>query len=80
MHANKREEVEELHTGDIGAIVGLKNTTTGDTLCDPENPIVLEKIIFPDPVISIRIEPKTKVDQEKIGIAFEKIIRRRSDF
>ena len=73
MHANKREEVEELHTGDIGAIVGLKNTTTGDTLCDPENPIVLEKIIFPDPVISIRIEPKTKVDQEKIGIALRRL-------
>jgi len=73
MHANKREEVEEFYTGDIGAIVGLKNTTTGDTLCDPEKPIVLEKIIFPDPVISIRIEPKTKVDQEKIGIAMHRL-------
>ena len=73
MHANKREEVDELYAGDIGAIVGLKNTTTGDTLCDPENPIVLEKIIFPVPVISIRIEPKTKVDQEKIGIALRRL-------
>ncbi len=73
MHANKREEVDEFYTGDIGAIVGLKSTTTGDTLCAPENPIVLEKIIFPDPVISIRIEPKTKVDQEKIGIAMHRL-------
>ncbi|MBI5306002.1 elongation factor G [Candidatus Wolfebacteria bacterium] len=73
MHANKREEVDEFYSGDIGAIVGLKNTTTGDTLCDPEKPIVLEKIIFPNPVISIRIEPKTKVDQEKIGIALRRL-------
>jgi elongation factor G len=69
MHSNKREEVDEFYAGDIGAAVGLKNTTTGDTLCDPDNPIILEKIIFPEPVISIRIEPKTKADQEKIGIA-----------
>ncbi|MEK7553361.1 MAG: elongation factor G [Patescibacteria group bacterium] len=73
MHSNKREEVDEFYAGDIGAIVGLKNTTTGDTLCDPENPIILEKIIFPEPVISIRIEPKTKVDQEKIGIAMHRL-------
>ncbi len=73
MHANKREEVDEFYAGDIGAIVGLKNTTTGDTLCDPENPIVLEKITFPEPVISIRIEPKTKADQEKIGIAMHRL-------
>ncbi len=73
MHSNKREEVDEFYAGDIGAIVGLKNTTTGDTLCDPENPIVLEKITFPDPVISIRIEPKTKADQEKIGIAMRRL-------
>ena len=57
MHANKREEIEEAYAGDLGAIVGLKNTTTGDTLCDPNNPIVLEKITFPEPVISLRIEP-----------------------
>ncbi len=73
MHANQREEVEEIHAGDLGAIVGLKNTTTGDTLCDPENQIVLEKIIFPEPVISIRIEPKTKADQEKMGIALHRL-------
>ena len=59
--------------GDIGAIVGLKNTTTGDTLCDPDHPLILEKIIFPEPVISLRIEPKTKADQEKMGIALRKL-------
>ncbi|MDP3999335.1 MAG: elongation factor G [bacterium] len=73
MHANQREEVEEIPAGDLGAIVGLKNTTTGDTLCDPEQPIILEKIIFPEPVISIRIEPKTKADQEKMGIALHRL-------
>ncbi|MEK7560075.1 MAG: elongation factor G, partial [Patescibacteria group bacterium] len=73
MHANHREEVKEVFTGGIGAIVGLKNTKTGDTLCDPENPIVLEKIIFPDPVVSLKIEPKTKADQEKMGIALRKL-------
>ncbi len=73
MHANKREEVEEIPAGDLGAIVGLKDTATGDTLCDPENPIILEKIIFPEPVISMRIEPKTKVDQEKMGVALRRL-------
>ncbi|MEK9180097.1 MAG: elongation factor G [Patescibacteria group bacterium] len=73
MHANKREEVEEVYAGDIAAIVGLKNTTTGDTLCDPANPIVLEKITFPEPVIGIRIEPKTKADQEKMGTALHRL-------
>jgi elongation factor G len=73
MHANHREEVEEVYTGDLGAFVGLKNTTTGDTLCDPEHPIVLEKIIFPEPVISIRIEPKTKADQEKMSLALHRL-------
>ncbi len=73
MHANKREEAEEMYTGDLGAIVGLKNTSTGDTLCDPDNPIVLEKITFPEPVISVRIEPKTKADQEKMGIAMRRL-------
>ncbi len=73
MHANHREEVEELYAGDLGAIVGLKNTTTGDSLCDPEHPVILEKIIFPEPVISVRIEPKTKADQEKMGMALRRL-------
>jgi len=65
MHANKREEVKEIYAGDIAAIVGLKGTTTGDTLSDVDHPIILEKIEFPEPVISIAVEPKTKADQEK---------------
>ncbi len=73
MHANQREEVEEVYAGEIAAIVGLKNTTTGDTLCDPESVIVLEKITFPEPVIGIRIEPKTKADQEKMGTALRRL-------
>ncbi|MDP3015041.1 MAG: elongation factor G [bacterium] len=73
MHANQREEVEEMYAGDLGAAVGLKGTSTGDTLCDPGNPIVLEKIIFPEPVISVRIEPKTKADQEKLGFALHRL-------
>lgn len=73
MHANHREEVEEMYAGDLGALVGLKNTSTGDTLCDPENVIVLERITFPEPVISVRIEPKTKVDQEKLGVAMRRL-------
>jgi len=73
MHANEREEVDEIPAGDLGAIVGLKNTTTGDTLCDPQKPIVLEKIVFPEPVISVRIEPKTKDDQERMGIALRRL-------
>jgi elongation factor G len=73
MHANHREEVEELYTGDIGAIVGLKNTGTGDSLTDLNHPIILEQITFPEPVISIRVEPKTKADQEKMGIALRKL-------
>ncbi len=73
MHANHREEVEEIYAGDLGAIVGLKNTTTGDTLTDPEHPIILETITFPEPVISVRIEPKTKADQEKMGIALHRL-------
>ena len=73
MHANKREEVDEMYAGDLGAIVGLKNTSTGDTLCDPEKPILLEKITFPEPVISVKIEPKTKADQEKMGIAMHRL-------
>jgi elongation factor G len=73
MYANEREEVKEIFTGDIAATVGLKNTRTGNTLCDEKNPIVLEKIVFPEPVISIRIEPKTKADQEKMGFALKKL-------
>jgi elongation factor G len=77
---NKREEVEEIYAGGIGAAVGLNNTTTGDTLCDIDNPIVLESIDFPDPVIDIRIEPKTKQDQEKMGIALRKLMQEDPSF
>jgi elongation factor G len=73
MHANEREEIEEIQAGDIGALVGMKATTTGDTLCMAENPVVLEKIVFPEPVISMRIEPKTKADQEKMGMALRRL-------
>ena len=73
MHANSREEIKEVHAGDIAAAVGLKATTTGDTLCDPDNTVVLESMDFPEPVISVAIEPKTKVGQEKMGIALQKL-------
>jgi len=73
MHANHREEVDEVFSGEIAAAVGLKDTVTGNTICDPENPIVLESITFPDPVISVAIEPKTKADQEKMGIALARL-------
>ena len=73
MHANSREEVDELHAGQIGALVGLKNTTTGDTLCDPDKPIILERITFPEPVIFQKISPESKVDQEKMGIALRRL-------
>ncbi len=73
MHANTREEIKEIPAGHIGAVVGLKATRTGDTLCDPVNEIMLESIEFPEPVISISIEPKTKADQEKMGIALQKL-------
>lgn len=73
MHANKREEIDMVYCGDIAAAVGLKNTTTGDTLCDEANPIILEKMEFPEPVIHIAVEPKTKADQEKMGIALQKL-------
>ena len=73
MHANEREEVDELFAGDIAATVGLKGTSTGHTLCDEANPIILEKISFPEPVISIKIEPKTKADQEKMGLALKRL-------
>jgi elongation factor G len=73
MHANKREEIKEVYAGDIAAAVGLRSTTTGDTLCDEDKPIILESIEFPDPVIDVAIEPKTKDDQEKLGIALQKL-------
>ena len=73
MHANKREEIKEVYAGDIAAAVGLKYTTTGDTLCIDDNPVILESIEFPEPVISIAIEPKTKADQEKLGISLSKL-------
>ena len=73
MHANKREEIKEVYAGDIAAAVGLKTATTGDTLCDEDEPIVLESIDFPDPVISIAIEPKSKADQEKLGLSLQKL-------
>ena len=73
MHANNRNEIKEVHAGDIAATVGLKGTFTGHTLCDEEKPIILESITFPEPVIQIAIEPKTKADQEKMGIALQKL-------
>ena len=69
MHANSREEIKEVRAGDIAALVGLKGTRTGHTLCDPDRPILLESIKFPEPVVSLRVEPKTKQDQERMGIA-----------
>ncbi len=74
MHANHREEIEELSAGDIGALVGMKVTTTGNTLCDLEKPVILESITFTEPVIDISVEPKTKADQEKMGMALKKLL------
>jgi len=73
MHANHREDVKEIFAGEIGAAVGLKNTTTGDTLCDPDNPIILERITFPEPVIYISIEPRSKADQEKLSLSLKRL-------
>lgn len=73
MHANNRTEISDVYTGDIAAIVGLKNTTTGDTLCDEKKPVILESMEFPEPVIEVAVEPKTKADQEKNGNCFTKI-------
>ncbi|MFA5360384.1 MAG: elongation factor G [Candidatus Paceibacterota bacterium] len=73
MHSNRREDLEEVRAGDIAATVGLKNTGTGDTLCDPDNPVILEQIEFPEPVISIKVESQTKVDQEKISLVLKKL-------
>ena len=74
MHANKREEIKEVYAGDIAAAVGLKSVSTGDTLCDEKQPIVLESMDFPKPVISLAIEPKTKADQEKLGVGLQKLM------
>jgi elongation factor G len=73
MHANKREDIEEIAAGDIAAVVGLKGTTTGDTLCDPERPVVLESMTFPEPVIAVAIEPRTKADEEKLGLSLSRL-------
>jgi len=75
MHANKREEIKEVWAGDIGAAVGLRNVTTGDTICDKNSPIALETMTFPEPVIAVAIEPKTKADQEKMGVALAKLMQ-----
>lgn len=80
MHANNREEIKEVHCGDIVAAVGLKGTTTGDTLCDPNNIIILERMEFPEPVIQLAVEPKTKQDQEKMGVALGKLAQEDPSF
>ena len=79
MHANHREDIDEAYSGDIAAAVGFKSTRTGDTLCNEDDPIVLEKMVFPEPVISIAIEPKTKADQERMGEALGKLADEGSD-
>ena len=79
MHANSREEISEVYAGDIAAAVGLKDTTTGDTLCDEKNQVILESMVFPEPVISLSVEPKSKADQDKMGQALTKLTRRRSN-
>ena len=73
MHANNREDIKEAYAGDIVALAGLKEARTGDTLCDPDKPVILEKMEFPEPVIEIAIEPKSKADQEKLGVALAKL-------
>ncbi|QCI21804.1 elongation factor G [Buchnera aphidicola (Hyadaphis tataricae)] len=80
MHANKREEIKEVYAGDIAAAIGLKDVTTGDTLCDLNHSIILEKMEFPEPVISISVEPKTKVDQEKMGLALGRLAKEDPSF
>ncbi len=80
MHANNREEIKEVLAGDIAACVGLKEVTTGDTLCEPEAPIVLERMVFPEPVIHVAVEPKTKADQEKMGIALSRLAQEDPSF
>jgi elongation factor G len=80
MHANSREEIKEVLAGDIAAAIGLKDVTTGDTLCDMDKPIVLERMVFPEPVISVAVEPKSKPDQEKMGIALGKLAQEDPSF
>lgn len=80
MHANQREEIKEVRAGDIAALIGMKDVTTGETLCDPEKPIILERMDFPEPVISVAVEPKTKADQEKMGIALGKLAQEDPSF
>lgn len=80
MHANSREDIKEAHAGDIVALCGLKSTTTGETLCDPANPIILEKMEFPDPVMEVAVEPKTKGDQEKMGVALSRLAQEDPSF
>ena len=80
MHANKREEIKVLHAGEIGAVVGLKDTLTGDTLAGDKDHVILERMVFPDPVISVAVEPKTKADQEKMGIALQKLAQEDPSF
>jgi elongation factor G len=80
MHANTRDEIKEVRAGDIAAAVGLKEATTGDTICDPQHVIVLEKMIFPEPVIHVAVEPKTKADQEKMGVALNRLAQEDPSF
>jgi elongation factor G len=80
MHANKREEIKEISAGDIAAVVGLKSTLTGDTLCDEKNPVILESIEFPEPVMAVAIEPKTKADQEKLSQSLAKLAQEDPSF
>ena len=80
MHANNREEIKEVLAGDIAACVGLREVTTGDTLCDPDAPVILERMVFPDPVIHVAVEPKTKADQEKMGIALSRLAQEDPSF
>jgi elongation factor G len=80
MHANNREEIKEAYAGDIVALVGLKDTTTGDTLCDPQKPVILERMEFPEPVIELSVEPKSKGDQEKLGVALHRLAQEDPSF
>jgi elongation factor G len=80
MHANQRDEISEVRAGDIAACVGLKEVITGETLCDPDHPVILERMVFPEPVISQAVEPKTKADQEKMGIALQRLAREDPSF
>ena len=80
MHANSREEIKEVLAGDIAAAIGLKDTTTGDTLCAESSKIILERMEFPEPVISVAVEPRTKADQEKMGVALGKLAQEDPSF